>query len=1207
MAKKIRTRVIEEYETDDQTPRPRGSRMMRRLLIGGLLLAALAWFAPWIAAASGMWKSLLAAAAPELAGKVDARSLSLSWLSPIVAREISVRDQHGQPLAALESVRTQRSLLELVLYRDDVGQVLLTKPHLTVVLRSDGSNLEDFLALLATKSSTNTSPLGFSLQIAEGSIDVEDTISGRRWGLTQLAGDVQWPAAIGKPKTAKITSAVLAAGDTENAPAVRGELLADAAWQPGPTAEDALGSGVIDASFNKVPAQAVEGIIRRFALDLRPHGPVTAEGRYEWADNFASQKISVKQAGSPALSLAAPLTAELPVQAQVQHLSGVVEISGGRIIASDLALDSDVARLSGSGTLALSTYSLEGLLAALQTAKAEDSIALQGAVDLALIAEQLRQPLRLRDDTRITEGVLELALGSKVLAGERGWEATVRINKLAAEAAGRSVMWEEPVLITCVLHQSPQGLTLRELSAEASFARLQGSGTLADGELVAEADLDQLRQELSRFADVGSGELAGRLSGTVHWQQGDQDAWSARADCGVTDFQLAFPGMLPWRESNLQLEGAAAGDLHGPVLSRLDSARMTVSSGGDKLDVQLAKPLATPSLLSAWPLSYTLVGRMETWLPRMQTWLPLAGWQISGGIDLAGGGTFSPDHVALANVKLQVTSLSARCLTPTGPQPTVLLSIHEPQVKVETTATLDLKQQTLVSPSTTLASSTLAFRADDLVLEFGSKLSLSGLVDYRGDLARLSAWVGDEKTRTWLLGGMIEGRLEAAIHDGRVDGGMAADFKNLSYLTRSVGSRPAGVTPVASGTPSWEMAWIDPKVSLAGEGTYDPSTDRLSLKQAKFEASEISLATAGTIDQLTRACQLNLTGNYACDMASVAEKLRPIVGDTLAFTGKQRRDFELRGSLFAHSSRDAPTLAGQAGIGWERAQYLGLSAGRADISATLEKGIVSVMPLSIDVSEGRLLASPQVYLYEPDLPLVMGKGPVAEKVRISPELCRGWLKYVAPLLAYATRAEGKFSLDLEGGTVPLLQPEKMDVGGVLSIHEAQIGPGPLAMTYVNLAMQVKAILSGKPGQTAKIDPTKGWILMPEQKVEVRALQGRVYHRGLSMHVNDVVIRTEGSVGYDQTLNLIAAIPIQDKWIEKEKLPAFLKGQTVYVPIRGQISQPQPDGRVLADLLKQMVASGARNLLEGQLKTGRGRVEQELQKGLDRLFQPQSTK
>ena len=1207
MARKIRTRVIEEFETEEPSPaapaRPR--RYMRRLMLGGLMLLALSWFAPWIVSATGVWKSLLATAAPELAGKIDAQSLSLSWLSPIVAHRITIQDQHGQKLAEVESVRTQRSLLELILYRDDVGQVLLSKPHLSLVLRRDGSNLEDFLTVLAKKTGGGGSPLGFSLQIAEGTIDVDDTISQRPWGLANLSGEFHWPAAADKPKTGQITATVLAAGENENSPADRGELLAQLTWQLGQTAQDALGSGAIDASLKGVPAQALEGIIRRFALDLRPHGPVTAEGTYQWADSFASQKITLKQAASPVLSLSSPLTAEMPVRAQVLNLSGVVEIVGGQITASDLVLDSDVARLSGGGSLALRSYSIAGLLAALQSARPEETVALHGQVDLARIAEQLRGPLRLKDDTRITEGVLDVALASKLLAGQRGWEGTVRIDRLTGEAAGQPIAWDEPMQIKCIVEQSPQGLRLRELIADSTFARLHGSGTLAAGEITAEADLDQLRQELARFADVVSGQLAGRLTANLKWQQGQQNGWSARAESSVSDFQLAFPGMLPWRESDLRLDAQAAGTLRGTALARLDSAALTIGSGADKLQLQLAQPLAAPSLSSAWPLSYTLVGRMETWLPRLQTWLPLIGWNVAGGIDLSGDGEFGPDRIALAKLKLDLANLAARRLAHVGSQPIVLLSINEPQVKIETTATFDRKAMTLVSPTTTVASSALAFRADDLILKLGSKPSLSGLVDYRGDLARLSAWLGDDRTRTWLIGGNVVGRIEAAIHEGRVDARLATDFENLSYLTRTIPLKASGITPAASGTPGWEMAWVEPKVTISGEGAYDPTLDKLSLKEAKLEAAEISLATSGSVDQLTRSCQLNLSGNYACNMASVGEKLRPIVGETLAMTGNQRRDFELRGSLFSLGTRDAATLTGQAGIGWDQAQFLGLTAGRADIDARLAAGIVSVQPLNIEVSQGRLLAAPQIHLLQPNLPLVLGKGPAVEKVQISPELCRGWLKYVAPLLADATRAEGKFSLDLEGGRVPLVNPEAMDVGGILSIHEAQIGPGPLAMTYINLAMQVKAILAGKPGEKATIDPSQGWILLPEQKVEMRALKGRVHHRGLTMHAGDVVIQTQGSVGFDQSLELVAAIPVQDKWIEKDKLPAFFKSQTIYVPIRGQISRPQPDTGVLAELAKQVLVNAGKKAFQQELEKGRGRIERELQKGLERLFQPQT--
>ena len=1217
MARKVRTRVIEEYETDepDDSPstgsRPRRSQLLRRLAIGLLLVAALTWFAPWILSASGLWKSLIPLAAPELAGKIDAQWLSLSWLSPVVARQASLRDADGQMLAEVQSLRTERSLLELVLYPSDLGKIVLQAPHVQLSLREDGSNLEDFLALLSKKKSSRTQ-VGLSLEIADGAVDVADEIAGRRWGLKNIGGDFAWPAAADKPKTSKLAAAVFASEDPRDTAVARGELVINLSWLPGTSDEDAFGRGTIDVTAKDVPSQAVEGIVRRFALDLRPRGQVTAEGRYEWSGSFAAQKITIKEAASAGLGLVSPLAAD-EVHAQIQHLSGIVELDGNRVTASELRLDSDVAQLRGSGSLALSSYSFGGLLAALQSASPDNSVALKGDIDAALLAEQLRRSLRLRNDTRITQGIVKLSVDSRIADRTRLWEATLHMDKLVAEAAGRPVTWNQPVQIACVMQQSSKGLSIRQLSAEASFARVQGSGTLSDGELTADADLDQLRRELSRFAELGSGELAGQLSGKLKWQQGERDTWSARADARVQSFQLAFPGMLPWREQDLQLAAEAGGIVRGSRLEQMDVARLTIGSGGDKLEVQLTEPLTAPSPASTWSASYSLVGRLETWFPRLQTWLPLTDYSVAGQIDLQGTGAYSPAQVALGGLKLRLENLAVRRFDPTSQSPAALFAIDEQLVKIDTTATWDRQKSTLISPATTLASSSLAFRADDLKLELGDKLSLTGLVDFRGDLARLSAWFGDGSARSWLFGGMVVGRMEAAITDGIVQGTVSADCENLSYLTRSLPHRAAGTTAAASSTPAWQMAWVEPKVSMAGEGTYDPAGDQLSVKQARLNAADISLAASGTIGQLSRTCQLNLTGKLACDMDSVAQKLRPILGDTLELTGNQRRDFELRGPLFAsvprHSVAAATTasrasLTGQGSIGWDQAKFLGLTAGAASLDATLEEGIITVQTLNVPVSEGRLLGVPRIHLDEPNLPLRLGKGPVLEKVRISPELCRGWLKFVAPLLADATRAEGKFSLDLEQGTVPLLQPESMDVGGILSIHEAQVGPGPLALTYLNMAMQVKSVLSGKPANSESIDPKKGWILLPEQQVAMKAVQGRVYHQGLLMKVNDVVVRTEGSVGFDQTLNLVAAIPVQDKWIEKEKLPAALKGKTIYVPIHGRISRPEPDGQVLRDLARQMLVGGAKSLLQGELNKNRGRIGEELQKGLDRLFNPQ---
>src|SRR5262245_57260557 len=70
-----------------------------RLLVVAILLGLLLFFAPNLVSGTGLWKTLVRVAAPEIAPQIDIKSLQLSWLAPIELRGLAVRDLEGQPLA----------------------------------------------------------------------------------------------------------------------------------------------------------------------------------------------------------------------------------------------------------------------------------------------------------------------------------------------------------------------------------------------------------------------------------------------------------------------------------------------------------------------------------------------------------------------------------------------------------------------------------------------------------------------------------------------------------------------------------------------------------------------------------------------------------------------------------------------------------------------------------------------------------------------------------------------------------------------------------------------------------------------------------------------------------------------------------------------------------------------------------------------------
>jgi hypothetical protein len=283
-----------------------------------------------------------------------------------------------------------------------------------------------------------------------------------------------------------------------------------------------------------------------------------------------------------------------------------------------------------------------------------------------------------------------------------------------------------------------------------------------------------------------------------------------------------------------------------------------------------------------------------------------------------------------------------------------------------------------------------------------------------------------------------------------------------------------------------------------------------------------------------------------------------------------------------------PDLSGNAKVAWQSANIHGLLIGRGDLAASLGGGIIRFAPLDIPVSEGRLLAEPQIDLRTQPAMLRVQKGPLIENVRISPQMCQTWLKYVAPLLADATRAEGRFSVALDNARVPLPDQSRSDVHGELTIHNAHVGPGPLAQQFISLAEQVKSLIEGgAPGSGAGANST--WLVIPEQTVPFDVNEGRVRHRNLVVTSGDVQIKTSGTVGFDESLNLVAEVPIQDSWIAGKAYLNALQGTTIQVPVRGTLSRPKLDTNALRELSRQMIGGAARNALENELNRGLQRL------------------
>jgi hypothetical protein len=596
-----------------------------------------------------------------------------------------------------------------------------------------------------------------------------------------------------------------------------------------------------------------------------------------------------------------------------------------------------------------------------------------------------------------------------------------------------------------------------------------------------------------------------------------------------------------------------------------------------------------------------VTGEIAHWLARARPWFSPDPWQASGQGEVAAEVRAGANEINVSEAKFSVSNLRV-----VG----VGWSINEPRVELAGDLHWNGATGEVASQSAQFVSSAVSFAARDVRLQAGGLGTprANGVAAFRTDVARIAAWrVEAGKPPTYQPQGMITGNVRFNQQGDRITGEITATGEKLalqqttsassaSSASRAVPGPDLNPSSRGGGPPGSQVAshviWQEPQVNIRGTTTYEPAADRLAFQQVQVQSTTLAVIADGQIDRLSTTADVNASGSLNYDLAQITPLLKPFVGEGIQLVGRETARFQAAGSLNSPNAHWSQTLQARCEAPWESANVYGLPIGPGKLSAALGQGLVRVEPLSIAVAEGQLTTAPQVRLDPEPRELAIPPGPVLTNVRISPEVSEAMLKYIAPVLAGATRSDGQFSLELSGARVPLADSNKADVAGQLTVHAVRITPGPIAKQWVELAQQIEAIAKRRDLASVGQRQPVTLLSIQDQQVNFRVAGGRVYHQGMQIQVGDVVLTTEGSVGLDETVALVVRVPIQDKWIEGQALLVGLKGQSLAIPISGTLRQPRMDQSAVAGLSQQLLQGAAQQAIGG-----------ELNKAFDKLFKP----
>jgi hypothetical protein len=180
---------------------------------------------------------------------------------------------------------------------------------------------------------------------------------------------------------------------------------------------------------------------------------------------------------------------------------------------------------------------------------------------------------------------------------------------------------------------------------------------------------------------------------------------------------------------------------------------------------------------------------------------------------------------------------------------------------------------------------------------------------------------------------------------------------------------------------------------------------------------------------------------------------------------------------------------------------------------------------------------------------------VFDRARLTPEICNEGLQLVAPFLARQVDAEGEFSFRLEKFQV-LANPEtendprNIEIRGVVVLHQASMQlKDSLASRLIRLTSELVGTEMPERLQVAR-----------DTGVKFHVRDGRVFHEGFAMILpqgeSSVAIRTSGSVGMDQTLDVQIDIGLDEVTLGTSRLAQHLAKHPVRLALTGTIEEPQ---------------------------------------------------
>jgi len=368
------------------------------------------------------------------------------------------------------------------------------------------------------------------------------------------------------------------------------------------------------------------------------------------------------------------------------------------------------------------------------------------------------------------------------------------------------------------------------------------------------------------------------------------------------------------------------------------------------------------------------------------------------------------------------------------------------------------------------------------------------------------------------------------------------------------------------------------KFQLSFDAEIEPAKQSFNLRRftltsphIKIHKTELSKSRKG--DKIS----LNLHSQYEYDWAYLGSLVSLFLPAGINLEGQRQETLDVSGEYpVGLPEQMLANLTARAGLGFEKAEYMGLNFGAAEVRLHIDEGILKIPPFSSTVNNGRFRFAAEVNLNQkPAMMTLPEPMQIMENIEINDRTAKNLLMYVNPIFANAVNVSGVGDFHCERLKVPLQKGKSNDleVTGTIGIKQMRLQASDLLGQILSLAG-----IRG-PQESLFVHPTR-FVLQDEV----------LRYDDMQIDVGDNPLNFSGAVGLDKSLDMSVTLPYTTTG-HTVKVGEEARGQRIVIPLKGTVNKPQLDtGKLLELQLKDQ--------LQQRLKE---KVPTEILEGLQDLF------